>query len=162
MPHHRIRAHCEKLSEFVRGRIIELKKGGWKNRRIACHMGRSDTAIGRYWQELVDIGKFQRHDGSGRPTATEDPEDRLTVRSAVTAPESSLLSIRRVTRTRDVTCHSCLHTVDPDYNGVWLDQFEIMLTGDVQCLAINSACNCVLMTKKDVSGDAQGSVSILL
>ncbi|GFW64134.1 HTH_Tnp_Tc3_2 domain-containing protein [Trichonephila clavipes] len=52
----------------------------------------------RFWQEWVDSGRFQRHDGSGRPKATADREDILTVRSAVTALDSSLSTIRRVTR----------------------------------------------------------------
>ncbi|GFY09441.1 HTH_Tnp_Tc3_2 domain-containing protein [Trichonephila clavipes] len=48
----------------------------------------------------VDNGRFQRHDGSGRPRATADREDKLIVKSAVTAPPDSLSSsIRRVTRT---------------------------------------------------------------
>ncbi|GFX60316.1 transposable element Tc1 transposase [Trichonephila clavipes] len=34
---------------------------------------------------MGDSDRFQRHDGSGRPNATADREDRLTVRSAVTA-----------------------------------------------------------------------------
>ncbi|GFS56807.1 HTH_Tnp_Tc3_2 domain-containing protein [Trichonephila clavipes] len=62
-------------------------------------MGRSDAAIRRCWQECVDSGRFQHHDDSGRHRATADREDRLTVRSAVTAPDSSLSTIRRVTRT---------------------------------------------------------------
>ncbi|GFW39361.1 HTH_Tnp_Tc3_2 domain-containing protein [Trichonephila clavipes] len=45
-------------------------------------------------------GKFHHHDGSGRPMATEDHEHRLIVRSATTAPDSSLSTIRCVTRTR--------------------------------------------------------------
>ncbi|GFV50010.1 uncharacterized protein TNCV_2372531 [Trichonephila clavipes] len=49
---------------------------------------------------MMDSGKFQRHDGSGRPRATADREDRLIVRSTVTAPDSSLSTIRRVTCTR--------------------------------------------------------------
>ncbi|GFU34341.1 HTH_Tnp_Tc3_2 domain-containing protein [Trichonephila clavipes] len=73
------------MSEFERGRITELKEGGWTNRRIARHMGRGDAAIRRCWQEWVDSGRFQRHDDSGRLRATEDLEDRLIVRSAVTA-----------------------------------------------------------------------------
>ncbi|GFW13243.1 hypothetical protein TNCV_4121411 [Trichonephila clavipes] len=42
-------------------------------------------------------GRFQCHDGSGRPRATADREDRLIVRSAVAVPDSSLSTIRRVT-----------------------------------------------------------------
>ncbi|GFW91970.1 HTH_Tnp_Tc3_2 domain-containing protein [Trichonephila clavipes] len=99
MPRRGIRAHYEQLSEFERGRIIELKEGGWANRRIARQMARSDAAIRRCWQEWVENNRFQRHDGSGRPRATADREDRLIVRSADTAPDSSLSTIRRTTRT---------------------------------------------------------------
>ncbi|GFV98173.1 uncharacterized protein TNCV_4449301 [Trichonephila clavipes] len=63
-------------------------------------MGRSNAAIRRWWQEWVESGRFQRHDGSGRPRATADREDKLTVKSAVTAPDSFLSTIRRATRTR--------------------------------------------------------------
>ncbi|GFU98625.1 hypothetical protein TNCV_3654561 [Trichonephila clavipes] len=51
-----IRAHYEQMSEFERGRIIEPKEAGWTNRRIAHHMGRSDVAIRRCWQEWVENG----------------------------------------------------------------------------------------------------------
>ncbi|GFU55410.1 transposase [Trichonephila clavipes] len=57
-------------------------------------MGRIDTAVRRCWQEWVVNGRFQRHDGSCRHRATADWEDRLIVRSAVTAPNSSLSTIR--------------------------------------------------------------------
>ncbi|GFW46098.1 HTH_Tnp_Tc3_2 domain-containing protein [Trichonephila clavipes] len=63
-------------------------------------MGRSHAAIKRCCQEWVDSGKFQRHDLSSRPRSTADQEDRLIVRSTVTALDSSLSTIRRVTRTR--------------------------------------------------------------
>ncbi|GFU90621.1 hypothetical protein TNCV_4450171 [Trichonephila clavipes] len=57
-------------------------------------MDRSDAAIKRCWQEWVDSGIFQGHDGSGRPRAPSDREDKLIVRSAVTTPDSSLSTIR--------------------------------------------------------------------
>ncbi|GFT21561.1 HTH_Tnp_Tc3_2 domain-containing protein [Trichonephila clavipes] len=63
-------------------------------------MDESDVSIRRYWEEWVNSGKFQRLDGSGQPLDTTDREDRLIVRSAVTEPDSSLSTIRRVTRTR--------------------------------------------------------------
>ncbi|GFW47654.1 uncharacterized protein TNCV_2828471 [Trichonephila clavipes] len=69
MPRRRVRDHYEQLSEFERGRIIGLKEGGWTNRRINRHMGRSDVAIRRCWQECVDSGRFKRHDSSGPLTA---------------------------------------------------------------------------------------------
>ncbi|GFW54789.1 HTH_Tnp_Tc3_2 domain-containing protein [Trichonephila clavipes] len=51
-------------------------------------MGRSDATIRRCWQEWMNNGRFQRHDGSSRHTATADREDRLIVRSAAAAPDS--------------------------------------------------------------------------
>ncbi|GFT32412.1 HTH_Tnp_Tc3_2 domain-containing protein [Trichonephila clavipes] len=88
MLHRRIRAHYQQLSEFERGSIIGLREGCWANRRIAGHIGRSDAVIRRCWKKWVDNGIFQYHDGSGRPWATSDQEDRLIVRSAVTTPDS--------------------------------------------------------------------------
>ncbi|GFW59396.1 HTH_Tnp_Tc3_2 domain-containing protein [Trichonephila clavipes] len=99
MPRRGIRAHYEQI-EFERCHVIEPKKAGWANRRIARHIGRSDAAIRRCSQEWVGNGRFKRHDGRGRPRATADRENRLIVRSAVTASDSSLSTIKRTTRTR--------------------------------------------------------------
>ncbi|GFX06459.1 HTH_Tnp_Tc3_2 domain-containing protein [Trichonephila clavipes] len=63
-------------------------------------MVQSRAAIRRCWQEWVDSKKIQRHDGSGRPRVTEDQEDRLIVRSAVTVHYSSFSTIRLSSRTR--------------------------------------------------------------
>ncbi|GFY29381.1 HTH_Tnp_Tc3_2 domain-containing protein [Trichonephila clavipes] len=100
MPRRRIRAHYEQLSEFERGRVIGLKEGGWSNRGIARHMGRRDAAIKRCWQEWVDSGRFQSHDGSGQFRPTADQEDTFIVTSVVTALDSSLTTIRFTTCTR--------------------------------------------------------------
>ncbi|GFU14061.1 hypothetical protein TNCV_2536151 [Trichonephila clavipes] len=105
-------------------------------------------------QEWVDSGRVQRHDGTGEPRDTADQEDRLIVRSAVTALHSSLSTIRRP--------NTPIHLFEPDYIGTWLDQVGIMLTGDMQCLAMNLASNSVLNIIEDVSGNGQGSVPIRL
>ncbi|GFX65161.1 transposable element Tc1 transposase [Trichonephila clavipes] len=63
-------------------------------------MGRSDAAIRRCWQEWVDSGRFQRHDGSGRAKTTADREGILIFRSAVTALDLSLSTLRHAARTR--------------------------------------------------------------
>ncbi|GFU60116.1 uncharacterized protein TNCV_3144741 [Trichonephila clavipes] len=63
-------------------------------------MGQSNAAIKRCRQEWVNNVRFQHHDGSGRPRAREDREDKLIVRSAVTVPDSSLSAIRPADRTR--------------------------------------------------------------
>ncbi|GFT95438.1 HTH_Tnp_Tc3_2 domain-containing protein [Trichonephila clavipes] len=66
-------------------------------------MGGSDAALRRCWQEWVDSGRFQRHDDSCRSRITADRKERLSVRSAVTVHDSSLSTIRRVTRTQAST-----------------------------------------------------------
>ncbi|GFV79749.1 transposable element Tc1 transposase [Trichonephila clavipes] len=57
-------------------------------------MHRSDAVIGRCWQEWVDNGKFQCHEGSGRPRATVYRENGIIVRLAATSPDSSLSTFR--------------------------------------------------------------------
>ncbi|GFW65240.1 hypothetical protein TNCV_395061 [Trichonephila clavipes] len=49
-------------------------------------------------QERVKIGRFLCHDGSGQHKATSDREDILTVRSAVTAFDSLLSTIKHAKR----------------------------------------------------------------
>ncbi|GFW93077.1 HTH_Tnp_Tc3_2 domain-containing protein [Trichonephila clavipes] len=77
---------------------------------ITRHRSRSDAAIRRCRQEWVNNGRFQPHDGSGPARTTADRVDRLIVRSAITVPESSISTIRRVTRTRvsAMTIRRCL------------------------------------------------------
>ncbi|UYV83825.1 hypothetical protein LAZ67_X000316 [Cordylochernes scorpioides] len=100
MPRRKIRAHYEHMSEFETGRAIGLKEAGWSNRLIGRHLCRSDAAIRRCWQKWVNNGSMQRQDGSGRPKATTEREDRAIVRMAVAAPESTLSTIQRVTGTQ--------------------------------------------------------------
>ncbi|UYV71394.1 hypothetical protein LAZ67_8002960 [Cordylochernes scorpioides] len=100
MPRRKIRAHYEQMSEFETGRAIGLKEAGWSNRLIARHLCRSDAAIRRCWQKWVNNGSMQRQDGSGRPRATTEREDRAIVRMAVAARESTLSTNQRVTGTQ--------------------------------------------------------------
>ncbi|GFX84970.1 HTH_Tnp_Tc3_2 domain-containing protein [Trichonephila clavipes] len=90
------------LSANIRVEVVSLdsKRQVGQIGKIARLMGRSDVAFRRYWQECINNGRFQHHDGTGRPRATADWEDRLIVRSDVTEPDSSLSTIRRVNRTR--------------------------------------------------------------
>ncbi|UYV84223.1 hypothetical protein LAZ67_X001577 [Cordylochernes scorpioides] len=99
-PRRKIRAHYKHMSEFETGRAIGLKEAGWSNRLIARHLCGSDAAIRRCWQKWVNNGSMQRQDGSGRPRATTEREDRAIVRMAVAAPESTLSTIQRVTGTQ--------------------------------------------------------------
>ncbi|UYV83554.1 hypothetical protein LAZ67_23001451, partial [Cordylochernes scorpioides] len=100
MHRRKIRAHYKHMSEFETGHAVGLKEAGWSNRLIARHLCQSDAAIRRCWQKWVNNGKMQRQDGSGRPRATTEWEDRAIVRMAVAAPESTLSTIQRVTGTQ--------------------------------------------------------------
>ncbi|UYV74872.1 hypothetical protein LAZ67_12001574 [Cordylochernes scorpioides] len=95
MPRRKICAHYEHMSEFETGRAIGLKEAGWSNRPIARHLCRGYAAIRRCWQKWVNNGRMLRQDGSGRPRATTEREDRAIVRMAVSAPESTLSTIQR-------------------------------------------------------------------
>ncbi|UYV73539.1 Transposase [Cordylochernes scorpioides] len=88
------------MLEFETGRAIGLKEAGWSNRLIARHLCRSDAVIRRCWQKWVNNGSMQRQDGSGRPRATTEREDRAMARMAVAALESTLSTIQRVTGTQ--------------------------------------------------------------
>ncbi|GFU50336.1 HTH_Tnp_Tc3_2 domain-containing protein [Trichonephila clavipes] len=131
----------------------------------------------------MDRGRFQRHAGSGRPRPTADWGDRLMVRLAFTAPDSSLSTIRRVTSTRVSTMtiyrrliEQNLRSYRPLYHLPFTparcrDRLQRCLTlsgwnhtdcGDVYCLATNSASNCVVKIIEKLSGDAQDSKPILL
>ncbi|GFU85046.1 hypothetical protein TNCV_1553091 [Trichonephila clavipes] len=59
MPLRRNRRQYEQLTDFDRGRIIGLREAGWSNRRIGCHLGRSDMVV------TVD---HRRHPGPSRET----------------------------------------------------------------------------------------------
>ncbi|GFV76703.1 HTH_Tnp_Tc3_2 domain-containing protein [Trichonephila clavipes] len=96
--------------QFVTGRIIGLKEVGWANRIIARYTGRSDAANSREWKEWVGNLRFYRYDGSSRRRAPGDWEGRLIVTSAVTAPDFSLSTIKRMTcaRMSPMTIHRWL------------------------------------------------------
>ncbi|GFW46193.1 uncharacterized protein TNCV_4210721 [Trichonephila clavipes] len=100
MPRHRIQAHYYQLLESEKELIFGLKEARWAKRRVIRHMGLSKVATKRCLQEWLDNSRFQCHDDSGRRKVTADRENRLTVKSGVTGPDSSLSTIRRATPTR--------------------------------------------------------------
>lgn len=77
----------------------DLKIVEWSNRKITCHLSRTDATVRRYWQECANHGRTQRQESSGRLRKTIYREDRAILRSALTSPDSSLSMIQRVTRT---------------------------------------------------------------
>ncbi|GFY20556.1 hypothetical protein TNCV_211881 [Trichonephila clavipes] len=110
---------------------------------------------------------------------TADRNDRLIVRTAVTAPDSYLSAIKRATCARVSTMIIHKKLIEQNLRSYqqlshlslthgqcrarlkWL-LARIMLNGDVKFLATNAASNCALMIIKDVFGDAQGTMPILI
>ncbi|GFT32628.1 hypothetical protein TNCV_3145751 [Trichonephila clavipes] len=89
-----------------------IEKGSLGNRRIARHMGRSDVAVRRCCQEWVDSSRFQHQDGSGRPRATADNEDRLIHDNA--KPHMVLVAMNCLT-----ACQTILRpTRSPDFSPI--------------------------------------------
>ncbi|UYV69420.1 hypothetical protein LAZ67_6003530 [Cordylochernes scorpioides] len=181
MPRRKIRAHYEHISEFETGRAIGLKEAGWSNRLIARHLCRSDAAIRRCWQKWVNNGSMQRQDGSGRPRAATEWEDRAIVRMAVAAPESTLSTIQRVTgtqvskmtinrrqRERNLRARRPLRCLPltPVHRQVrlqWCRERTTWNCADWERIVFSdeSVSYCVMTTVASVSGDVLGSVWIL-
>lgn len=70
------------------------------------------------WAERVDNGKFKRYDGSGQPEATIDREEWVIFR-AVTAPDSSLRTIRRANRKRVSTMTILRRSREQNLRSYW-------------------------------------------
>ncbi|GFX94960.1 hypothetical protein TNCV_3045921 [Trichonephila clavipes] len=95
-------------------------------------MCRRDAAIRRCWQEWMNNGILQRHDGSGRPRVTADRENRLIA----TVPDSSLSDIRRTNPVSDGVL-MIIEDMSGDVQGSMLILlFAIALPTDPQPLVI--------------------------
>lgn len=94
MPLHRHRRQYDQLSEFERGRIIGMMEAGLSARRVASHLGRSDSTVRRCWDQWIRERSHTRRPGSGRPRQTNSREDRHIIRHARVAPTSSLSTIQ--------------------------------------------------------------------
>ena len=66
------------------------------NLTIPRHLGHSNATIRRCWQERINNGRYQGQRVNGRLRATVEQEDRAIVRSAATAPDTSLSTTYRV------------------------------------------------------------------
>ncbi|GFS47167.1 uncharacterized protein TNCV_2053381 [Trichonephila clavipes] len=70
MPLRRSRRQYEKLSQFERGRIIDIMEAGWSARRVARHLGHSDCvvkSIGTSGSERCHLHDDQLQDALDRP-----------------------------------------------------------------------------------------------
>ncbi|GFW86119.1 transposable element Tcb2 transposase [Trichonephila clavipes] len=98
--------------EIPRGQLIEIamkapsqiiegqQEAGWEYYRIARHINRRDASVRRCGHECSNNVRFQRHDDSSRSRVKAELEVSFIVISAVTVPNTLLLTIRRATRTR--------------------------------------------------------------
>uniref|UniRef100_A0A096M1V3 Transposase IS30-like HTH domain-containing protein n=1 Tax=Poecilia formosa TaxID=48698 RepID=A0A096M1V3_POEFO len=95
-------AKAKKLTDFERGRIVELHKQGLSQRTIAAEVGRSKTVILHF---LNDPECYGTKKSSGRPSPALSRRIRLAVRQdtgrsstqikAITGADCSPITIRR-------------------------------------------------------------------
>ncbi|GBN00262.1 hypothetical protein AVEN_160125-1 [Araneus ventricosus] len=95
MPLRRRRSHYQQLTEFERGRAVELREGGFSFRDIAERLGRNVSTVHDRWQQCT----ASRRPGSGRPRGTTKREDRRFRRMAVAHRTASAAEIRGVVGT---------------------------------------------------------------
>ncbi|GFU79223.1 transposable element Tcb1 transposase [Trichonephila clavipes] len=94
MPGKRDRRHFSQLSEFERGLIIGMKTAGWKTRRVAGQVDRSECAVRNCWEQWKREGTHERRTGSGATRKATSREDRRIVRQALVDPTVTCSTIR--------------------------------------------------------------------
>ncbi|GFV21021.1 uncharacterized protein TNCV_2280641 [Trichonephila clavipes] len=90
----RFRRQYEQLSQFERGRIIDMMEAGWSTRRAAHQLDRSACVVRRCWDQWIPEMSFTRRPGAGRPRQTSRREDRHIIRNARVQPTASSVAIQ--------------------------------------------------------------------
>ncbi|GFS89263.1 HTH_Tnp_Tc3_2 domain-containing protein [Trichonephila clavipes] len=67
MPLHRFQRQYEQLSQFEKGRIIDMMEAGWSAKRVARQLGYSNYVVRRCWDQWILEMSFTRRPSSGRP-----------------------------------------------------------------------------------------------
>ena len=80
MPLRRKRARFEQLTEFERGRIIDLREDGLLYRAVAALVQRYSSTVMRLWKQWTDECRTTRKPRSGPQNMTSTREDRHLVR----------------------------------------------------------------------------------
>ncbi|GFV95377.1 transposable element Tcb2 transposase [Trichonephila clavipes] len=78
MPLRRFQRQFEQLTQFERGRIIDMMEA----RRVARQLGHSDCVVRRCWDQWIRGMSFTRRSGSGCSRQTSRREDHHIVRNA--------------------------------------------------------------------------------
>ena len=76
MPPVRKRLQYSQLSDFDRGRIVGMREAGLSFREIALRVNRVVSTVTECWQAWSQDGRGHRAEGSGRPRATTERQDR--------------------------------------------------------------------------------------
>ncbi|GFU35613.1 transposable element Tcb2 transposase [Trichonephila clavipes] len=87
MPLHRFPRQYEQLSQFQRGRIIDIMEAGWSARRVARQLGHSDCVVRRCWDQWTREMSFTR--SSGHPQQTSHRDHHIVRNARVQATASS-------------------------------------------------------------------------
>ena len=85
------------LTDFEQGQVIALKQQKMSNRAIAKRLGRTEGTIRYFLKKYDEIGAPGRREGSGRPRATTEREDRRIVRAVKCDRRTSVKVIREET-----------------------------------------------------------------
>ncbi|GBO38397.1 hypothetical protein AVEN_224615-1 [Araneus ventricosus] len=88
------RGDVQRLTEFERGRVVELREGGFSFRDVAERLGRNVSTVHDCWQKYSREGTASRIPVSGRPRGTTEREDRRVRRMAVAHRAASAAEIR--------------------------------------------------------------------
>ncbi|GFX58050.1 transposable element Tcb2 transposase [Trichonephila clavipes] len=89
MPLRRFRRQYKKLSQFEKGRIIDMMEAGWSARREACQLGLSDCVVRRCWNQWIREMSFTRRPGSGCLRQISRREERHVIRNARVQPTAT-------------------------------------------------------------------------
>ena len=85
------------LTDFEQGQVIALEQQKMSNRAIAKRLERTEGTIRYFLKKYDEIGAPGRREGSGRPRATTEREDRRIVRSVKCDRRTSVKVIREET-----------------------------------------------------------------
>ncbi|GFV34149.1 transposable element Tcb2 transposase [Trichonephila clavipes] len=94
MPLRRFRRQYQQLSQFERGRIIDMMGAGGSARRVVRLFSRSDCVVRRCWDQWIREISFTLRPGSGCPRQTNPRENRYIVRNARVQPTVSSAAIQ--------------------------------------------------------------------
>ncbi|GBL74630.1 hypothetical protein AVEN_163776-1 [Araneus ventricosus] len=95
----RRRSHYQQITEFERGRVVELREGGFSFRDIAGEFDRNVSTEHDCWQQSSREGTDSRRPGSGQPRGITERENRRVRRMVVAHRTVSVAEIRAAVNT---------------------------------------------------------------